>query len=348
MGLYAPDPPAAPNPIMAAGAQTSSDVSTALANAHLNNANVIGPNGSTTFNQNGNFTTIAGPDGKTYNIPQYEQRTTLSPGQQQIYDQSVSNEIRMGQVAGNQLNKVGDILSSPINTNGIPGLVGSVNQPGLQTSFGANDFSADRKRVEDAMYARLEPRLQQDRASLDSRLRNQGLTPGSEAYNRAMDQTGRDATDARLQVIGAGGQEQSRLFSMDAQRAAFGNASLQQMYQNALEGANLNNQTAAQELQTRMAIRQAPLNEISALMSGSQVNAPQTVSYRPSNLAGTDVMGAIYNSAALNNQNYAQQSAQSNAMIGGLAGLGGSLITGGMAGGAGGFGSSLFGKIFSR
>jgi hypothetical protein len=433
MGLYAPDPPAPPNPITAAGAQTSSNVSTALANAHLGNANVYGPNGSTTFTQTGNNQSVTGPDGQVFSIPQYSQTTTLSPQQQQIYDQQVKNQLSLGKIAGDQTSRIGSILGTPVSSKGIPGLISSVGTPYLKDSYdnggliqksvnlntnaptrfgntaneiqgsvGANDFSADRQRVEDALFSRLEPRLERDRAALDTRLRNQGLSPGSEAYNRAMDQTGRTATDARMQAILSGGQEQSRLFDMDVQQgafrnaaqqqdydqllgrgqfrqqgiglnnaatlsmgqfanaaqgqqnsqnaaqAAFGNAARQQGFSNSMENAALNNATSAQSLQQMLALRQAPINEISALMSGSQVSQPTPASYRPSNVAGTDVMGAIYNSAALANQNYAQQAANSNAMIGGIAGLGGSLITGGMAGGAGGFGSSLFGSLLKR
>jgi hypothetical protein len=433
MGLYAPDPPAPPNPITAAGAQTSSNVSTALANAHLGNANVYGPNGSTTFTQSGNNQTVTGPDGQTFSIPQYNQTTTLSRDQQAIYDQQVRNQYSLGRIAGDQTSRIGSILGTPINGNSIPSLTSSVSTPGLVSSYnsggsiqrdvnlnnraptsfgqtagnvqyevGADDFSADRQRVEDALFSRLEPRLQQDTSALDTRLRNQGLTPGSEAYNRAMTLNSQTGLDARMQAILAGGQEQSRLFDMDVQQgafnnaaqqqdydqllgrgqftqqgiglnnaatlsmgqfhnaaqgqqnsqnaaaAAFGNAARQQGFANSLEQAGLRNQTSAQALQQMLALRQAPINEISALMSGSQVSQPTPASYRPSGIANTDVMGAIYNSAALANQNYAQQAANSNAMIGGIAGLGGSLITGGMAGGAGGFGSSLFGSLLKR
>jgi hypothetical protein len=426
----------------------------------LNNANVYGPTGSTVFTQSGNNQTVTGEDGRSYTIPQYNQTTTLSPEQQAIYNQQTQNQASLGQIAGNQISKIGGILGSPLDTRNIASVRSGVDVPTLTYSYdsggpiqrsvnlnthapttfgktagqldysidptktqiqggvGADDFSADRQRVEDALFSRLEPQLERDRSALDSRLRNQGLTPGSEAYNRAMDQSGRTSNDARMSAIIQGGQEQSRLFGLDlqqgnfansaqaqefgqnaartalnneaqtqdysqqlgrgqfaqqgiglnnaatlsmgqfanaaqgqqnsqnAQQAAFGNAAQQQHFSNNMENAALNNSASAQQLQQMLAIRQAPINEISALMSGSQVNAPQAATYRPGNIAGTDTMGAIYNSAALNNQNYATQQSATNAMMGGLAGLGGSLVTGGMAGGAGGFGSSLFGKIF--
>jgi hypothetical protein len=89
----------------------------------------------------------------------------------------------------------------------------------IQYDVGANDFSEDRKRVEDALYARLNPQLERDRAALEQRLANQGLTPGGEAWNKAYDAYTRQANDARLGVIREGGAEQSRLFGLD--RGAF-------------------------------------------------------------------------------------------------------------------------------
>jgi hypothetical protein len=74
------------------------------------------------------------------------------------------------------------------------------------------DAGADggRARVEDALFQRLNPILERDRAGLETRLRNQGLTPGGEAYTNAMGDFGRNVNDARLAVIGQAGNEQSR------------------------------------------------------------------------------------------------------------------------------------------
>lgn len=469
-------PPAAPDPYRAASAQTGSNVNTAIANSILGNANQYGPTGSTTFTQNGNFNEIDDGNGATIRVPQFDQRTTLSPEQQRIYDLNTGNQTRMQEIAGQSLNTVGNILGSPIDASRIPSLVSNAWAPQLQTGYdsggdiqksvnlqtnlgldtnapkafgqtagniqygmgntaggiqydvGAEDFSADRDKVEGALMARLQPQMDRDRAAMSARLANQGIAPGSEAYNQQMSALDRSATDARMQAILAGGQEQSRLFGMDvtkgqfanqaqaqdfgqlaarqaannsaqgqdynqllgrgqfeqagiglnnaaratqgqfnnaaqlgmgqfanaaqgqqnsqnAQQSAFSNAAYQQMFQDRLQNAALNNQTSAQSLQQMLALRQAPLNEITALMNGSQVSMPQVNAYQGGQVAGTDVMGSIYNSAAINNQNYQTQQQQNNAMMGGLMGLGGSLLTGGMMGGTGGFANSMFGQL---
>ena len=77
--MNTPDPAPAPNPYAVAGAQTGSNIGTALANTMLGNANEYTPWGNVEYTQSGNFTTITDPaTGQTYQIPQYNRTTTLS------------------------------------------------------------------------------------------------------------------------------------------------------------------------------------------------------------------------------------------------------------------------------
>ncbi|MDX3929096.1 MAG: tail fiber domain-containing protein [Shinella sp.] len=126
----------------------------------------------------------------------------------------------------------------------------------IQTSLGnagditrsyETDFSADRQRVEDALMARLNPQLEQDRAALETRLVNQGLQPGSEAYNRAIDEANRSGTDARLSAILSAGQEQSRLAGLANQAATFQNSAQQQAYNQMLGSGQFANSAQAQQ-----------------------------------------------------------------------------------------------------
>lgn len=85
-----------------------------------------------------------------------------------------------------------------------------------------SDYSGDRQRIEDELYKRYSSRLdpeygERERAML-SRLEAQGITQGSEAYKRNMDDFNRDRRsaydEARSSSILGGGAEQSRLFDM--------------------------------------------------------------------------------------------------------------------------------------
>jgi hypothetical protein len=126
-------------------------------------------------------------------------------------------------------------------------------------------------------------------ASLDQKLADQGIQLGSEAYSNAM-----------------------RDFSTTKQAA--NDQFLGDMYNNAQNAI--------------ITQRNQPINEISALMSGSQISQPNYVTTPSTQLPTVDQAGLI-------NQNYQNQVGayntqlqQSNAAMGGLFGLGSSLLGG--------------------
>lgn len=80
-------------------------------------------------------------------------------------------------------------------------------------------------------------------------------------------------------------------------------------------------QGRGQSVQEILTERNQPLNEISALMSGSQVSAPNFVNTPQTPVSGVDYAGLV-------NANYQNELNAHNSMMGGLAGLGGSLIGG--------------------
>jgi len=91
----------------------------------------------------------------------------------------------------------------------------------------------------------------------------------------------------------------------------------------------------ARALQEQLALRNQPINEITALMSGSQVATPQFGIAQSAMIPTTDYAGI--RQQGFNNQqaNYQQQNANYQAMLGGLFGMGSAALTGGMFGGAG-------------
>ncbi len=111
------------------------------------------------------------------------------------------------------------------NVNG-----GYIKGAGQITKTYGTDFSEDRQRVENALMSRMNPGLQQDRAALEDRLASQGIGIGSDAYSAAMGDFGQQASDARMAAILAGGQEQSRLTGLEANRAAFENSAQAQKF----------------------------------------------------------------------------------------------------------------------
>lgn len=135
---------------------------------------------------------------------------------------------------------------------------------------------------------RLDPILQQQQDALATKLANQGIRLGSAAYDRAMTQQSQAANDAYDQLI--------------------------------LQGHG-------QAFQEAQAIRNQPINEITALLSGSQVSNPQAAGFNQSTIPTTDVAGLINQNYQQKMANYQQDMANSQSLIGGLFGLGGKLIS---------------------
>jgi hypothetical protein len=89
---------------------------------------------------------------------------------------------------------------------------------------GTEDYGAQRKSVEDAILSRVEPQYAKQRDTLNANLAAQGFNVNTKGYQNAADESNRNLTDARMQAVLAGGQEQSRLFGLDQSRLGFNNS----------------------------------------------------------------------------------------------------------------------------
>ncbi|WP_376742364.1 tail fiber domain-containing protein [Ensifer canadensis] len=367
--------PKAPDPKATAAAQTSTNIGTAIANQTLGNVNQVTPDGSLTYNQTGTTKWRDPTNGAMYDLPQYTATQALSANQQAIKNQTDKAETNLATLAANQSGKLNDLLGRPMDISGapaagdpskvgLPQYTNYVSGPNLQTSVGntgditktyQTDF--DTTKYENALMDRLNPQLEQDRSALETRLANQGLQPGSEAYNRAFDQAGRQSNDARIAAVLNAGQEQSRLaglardqatFQNSAQgqqfdqalaSAGFGNTANQQMFQNNQTTTSANNalkdqtfnaqqaQTAAQNaaraqyLNEQYAARNQPINEISSLLSGAQVNNPNFVPTQGQSIPNIDYAGMVQQDYANKVGAYNQKQAGIGSILGGLAGF---------------------------
>jgi hypothetical protein len=160
---------------------------------------------------------------------------------------------------------------------------------------GAEDFSKDRQKYEDALMARMNPQLQQERDILNQQALNQGLMPGSEAYNRMVDQAGRQANDARYGAILNAGTEQQRMFDMGLAGANFQNAAQQQEYLQQLGRGSFTNAAQAQQYQQNAA--DAAFGNAAQAQQWGQ-NADQA---RFGNTANQQMYDNLYRSTAGNN-----------------------------------------------
>lgn len=360
--------PKIPDAMQTAGAQNQSNIFTATAQSYLNNGNTQNtPWGSTSSTQTG-MQTITGPNGEQYQIPRFTQNTTLSPNQQNLFD----TQTGVGQQMANLASQRGIGLASTLGENiGLPNYTQYGQTPSLQTNIasggnildsfqGGGDIQSQLgdqdswgrvQDVENALFARYNPQLEQDRQRLETQLANQGVRAGSTAWAAAQDAQNRNVNDARLGITINAGQEQNRLqqlalnsgnfansaqaqrfgqnaaqagftnaaqqqrYSQNANNAAFGNAAMQQGWQNQFNTTQANNQLQDSSFANTIARRNQLVNEQSALMGGGQVQMPQFAGQSQTQVAGTDV-GSLINSQ------YQQQLAQNNNMWSGIGQLG--------------------------
>lgn len=124
---------------------------------------------------------------------------------------------------------------------------------------------------------------------------------------------------------------------LGAEQQQFGQQSTQAQMANQAQQANLGqqqavgqfqNQARGQSLQEQAYMRQLPLNQVSALMSGSQVGTPQFSPFTGAPIGQTPVFGAAQAQGQYNQGLYNAQTAGQNAQTSGLYGLGGALGAG--------------------
>ena len=349
------DPPQPPNPVQTATAQTASNLGTAIGGTYLNNTNQITPTGNLTYApnfDNGYTDPLTGIRVPTWTATQTP--TPTGAATTAASERTALNLANMGEASSNRLGGIlgtnfADTVALAPGTGDLEWLHSTgmargdiADVGGIRRSYGPQDnFSADRLRVEQSMQERMAPQLRQDRERLEQQLADQGLQPGTEAYDRAYDAANRQLTDARLAITAKGGEEQQRLMDMAAQQATFENAAQRDAFTQATTRSQFGNAAAAQNLarntsifdktnqqrdkwlQEQYALRAQPLQEITALQSGSQIQQPNFVGGGNAQIANTDIAGIINANFNQSLENYKQNSANVNNIVGGLFGLAG-------------------------
>lgn len=211
------------------------------------------------------------PSQNDYYRTDWTQTTSLTPEAQGALDSQLQLQQGRSDLANSLFPRAQDEFGQPMDWGGfnefqnspdVPqygeGLVDYATGPQAQSygqnladfSFGPgqNSYSAEDiqrgidpsqdyvQRAEDAIYGqwsnRQEPRMQQQMEQTETRLRNQGLRPGDQAYDEAMQRMGQDQNDARLmaqyQATIGSGTEGQRLQGMDLGAGNFANQASQQ------------------------------------------------------------------------------------------------------------------------
>jgi len=214
---------------------------------------------------------------------------TFSPEQQALYQQSMETKGLLGGLGTQGATALQGVIGKQLDLSGVPGAPGSAEQ----TRQGAYD----------AIMSRVNEDTTGQRDQRNSELIAAGIRPGTKAYDDAQNNISRQYNDARQQAILASGQEGQRDFTMDTQRR----------------------KDAIAEI---LAGRQTPLNEINALLSGSQVSNPFAIpgAAQNSNIAPAPLFGAAQAQYGADMNASNAQNASNNAMMSGLFSLGGAAM----------------------
>jgi hypothetical protein len=161
--------PSAPDPSVTSTAQQGYNLAAAKSQNQVNSYNQQNPYGSMSYTADPNS-----PSG-------YSLNTSLSPQQQGLLNTQVGTQGIAGQTGQDLLKNSAGMYSSPYDLNAATG----------QTANLLNKWQQQ--------Y--VQPIFDQQSSNLEAQLRNQGLTPGSEAYNNAKNLLARNQGDVTNQYL---------------------------------------------------------------------------------------------------------------------------------------------------
>ena len=282
MGKKSPKAPTPPDPRVTAAAQAKANADTARLEATLNRVDSYTPWGNVTYQNLGN--------------DRWSQNVNLSPQELATYNQTKALENQGLGIGQGILDRVGQTWGQGMDLSG------------LSPMMTADQFGAERQRMTDAVYNQakgfLDPQFETSQRQLETKLANQGITQGSEAYTRAV-------ADAERNKAGAYQQAMNSAIMQGSNEA------------NALFGQGL--QARQQGFNEASYLRNQPMNELSSLMNLSSVGSPQYGHTPGAGVAPTDVLGAYQMNYQGQMNNYNQQLQNQQGMLGGLFNLGGAL-----------------------
>jgi len=207
----------------AADVQAQAEKEIATAGTYADRPDQYNPWGSLTWEQK----RVRDP-GTGKRVTKWVQNQALSPEMQRLYDMSMEDKLQGSEVRQGLLNRAyADVAEGP-----------DWAQFGEAQGL---DFTPDemRQRAEDMAYQReamrLDPQFTQEQSKLESKLANQGLSPGDRAYDAAMSSFMNSKTDAyeraRLGAAQAGRDEVSGMWGREVEANQLANALRDQQIQ---------------------------------------------------------------------------------------------------------------------
>ena len=264
-----PSPPPAPDYTAAAQTTAAGNLAAAQASTSANRVSQYTPYGNLVYTQNGV---------DTQGNPMWNATTSLSDVGQQLLNTQNQTSLGLGQTINAQLGNVQNTMGQGFNPN-LPGLTYSggqanLSQVGQGPQFNQVGNAAQAQGVGQAqnlqtgvngtgmqgwdaatalINQRLQPQMAQAAESQKAQLANQGLVPGTQAYDNAMRSFNQGQNDLLTQAQLQGANVQNQMFNQNLQAGQFGNQAITQQNANQLANTGLNNQAAQQNYTNQLA-----------------------------------------------------------------------------------------------
>jgi hypothetical protein len=244
-------------------------------------------------------------------VTKWNQNVNLSPEEQRALDAQRDVEVGRSEMGADMMGRVQDEFGQVMDWSKFAKAGGDVNAEKLNRTLGGADQYTGQ--AGDALHAafeeRMNPRFERDTAALETTLRNRGLKPGDEAYDRALSDMRQSQGDQRNQAMYQAQQmnadEAARLQAMDQTGLTFGNEAAGQQFGMNLTASDHDTQRRVQQITEEMQQRGFSLNEINALLTGQMVQAPQFGSFQAANRSdATNYSGAAQQQFAANQQQH--------------------------------------------
>lgn len=269
---------------------------------------------------------------------------TLDPAQQGLLNSSNKISQSMADLSQNQINNVANTINKPLDFNGLPKINNGFIQHGIDTTgvgdyqnsvvaghlqhganygkiqdnldtsgvpalVGGDQLSEAMRQQQQAAFnqqkAYLDPQYGQMQHDLENKLVQQGVMQNSDAWNRAMDDQGRQRTQAyqnandnsvalgnaaQAQLYGQGLSSNQNAFNQALGSGNFANSAQAQGFGQAMSNAQLNNAAQAQEF--GQAFNNAQLNNAVVGSKFGQAQAQQQVNNASQDQQFNQSMGA--------------------------------------------------------
>jgi hypothetical protein len=296
--------PTSSDPYSTASAQNAQNSYASQFSNTSSNANEVNPYGSVSYNQTGQ-TPIYTNGVITGYSPQTTKTTTLSPDQQKLLGLETQSKYNLGSAAVDQSANVQSALSKPVDQSSWTPWQTTLDKQDLRQDTGATDRASIEKAMMDSYNRSVAPTESAQEASLAAR----GLSPGSGGYSQY--QATRDdsrAEQARQAYLASGTESR-------AAQSAYNDVATSRFDMDQSRNNYLNNLRGSQASEAYTA-RSQPINEVNALLSGSQATIPQFQSYTGSSVTPSNISQYISD----NYKTQSQAASNTNAGLFGLAG----------------------------